>query len=128
MKGHGEKLSRNQERAIAAFLQHPTIPDAAKAVGVGESTLYRWLQNSAFQAKYADARREVTRHAIAQVQAGMSEAVRTLQHVMNDKKAPASARVSAARTMLDIGIKAVEIEDLEKRVGEIEKLMEDQRT
>jgi len=46
LKGHGEKLSRKQEQAIAALLTCPTIEQAAKAAGVGETTLWRWLQDS----------------------------------------------------------------------------------
>ena len=34
MKGHGEKLSRKQEQAIAAFLSDATIGAAAEKAGV----------------------------------------------------------------------------------------------
>lgn len=36
MKGHGEKLSRNQEKAIAALISHISIPAEAGSIGVGE--------------------------------------------------------------------------------------------
>jgi hypothetical protein len=42
---------------------------------------------------------------------------------MNDPKKPASARVSAARSILELAIKAIEIEDLEIRIEELERLM-----
>jgi hypothetical protein len=41
MNGHGEKLSRNKEKAISALLNHATIQEAALATEVGESTLRR---------------------------------------------------------------------------------------
>ena len=41
MKGHGEKLSRNQERAIATLLIHPTMLAAAAAAGVSLENLLR---------------------------------------------------------------------------------------
>jgi hypothetical protein len=44
MTGHGQKLSRKKESAIAALISLPTIGDAAKLVGIGEKTLFRWLQ------------------------------------------------------------------------------------
>ena len=44
-----------------------------------------------------------------------------LQDVMEDKGAPASARVSAARSMIDFALKGVEVDDLEIRVKALEK-------
>lgn len=120
MIGHGEKMTRKHEQAVAALLAHDTIPEAAKSVGIGEATLWRWLQTSDFREAYRKARGEVVKHAIAQVQAGMGEAVKTLRDVMTDAAAPASSRVSAARAMLDLGIKAVEVEELEARLESLE--------
>lgn len=125
MSGHGEKLSRKKEKAIAALLSQPSIPMAAKEAGIGESTLWRWLQLEDFNSEYRKARREVVTHAITKLQKGMSDAVQTLQEVMMDNEAPASARVSAAKTMLDMGIKGMETEDLEERISKLEKIIEE---
>jgi hypothetical protein len=80
--GHGEKLSRTQERAIAALLAQPTIVKAASAAGVGERTLRRWLKDTGFRIAYDTARREIVDHAVARLQATAGEAVDTLQAVM----------------------------------------------
>ena len=124
MNGHGQKLSRNQEKAIAALLVHPSIPAAAKAIKVGESTLSRWLKISSFQAAYRSARKQVVSFAIAKMQTAMMEAVDTLKTVMNDPEAPASTRVAAARTILDLGVKSLEIEDFEERIKILEIMVE----
>lgn len=124
MNGHGQKLNRNQEKAIAALLANPSIPAAAKAIEVGESTLSRWLKVSSFQAAYRSARKQVVSLAIAKVQAAMTEAVDTLKAVINDAESPASTRVAAARTILDLGIKSVEIEDFEERIKILEIMVE----
>ena len=121
MTGHGEKRSRKQEEAIAALLSHSSIPDAAKAIDIGEKTLWRWLKEDDFQGAYMRARMEVVRHAVVQVQTCMNEAVETLRGVMTNVDGPASARVAAARTMLDMGFKAVEIEDLNERLRRLEE-------
>jgi hypothetical protein len=63
MNGHGEKLSRNKEKAISALLNHATIQEAALATEVGESTLRRWLKEPDFLAEYRAARRQVFQHA-----------------------------------------------------------------
>jgi len=119
--GHGQKLSRKKEQAIAALLSQLSIGGAAKQVGIGEKTLFRWLQLDDFQRAYKNARRRVIDQAIAKIQYVLSEAVQTLLNVMSDGTAPASARVSAARALLDIGFKVVEIQDLESRIEKIEK-------
>jgi hypothetical protein len=121
MTGHGQKLSRKKEQAIAALLSQPSIGGAAEKIGIGEKTLFRWLQLDEFQRAYKNARRQVIDQTIAQIQSVMSEAVRTLLNVMSDDATPASAKVSAARALLDIGFKVVEIEDLESRIEKIEK-------
>jgi hypothetical protein len=122
MSGHGEKLSHKQERAIAALLVAPSVTAAAQQIGVNENTLLRWLKDAAFQSAYRDARRAVVQHAIAQVQQATGEAVETLRNVMQDPAAPASARVSAAKAMLDTALKGIDIDDLEVRIAALEAL------
>ena len=120
MKGHGEKLSRKQEALISALLTAPRLADAAQTAGIGEVTAWRWLKDATFQAAYREARRQVVQQAIVQVQHATGTAVQTLLAVMADPEATASARVSAARTILDTAVKAVELEDLEARIAALE--------
>lgn len=121
MRGHGEKITRKQEQAIAALLAQPSVGEAALAANIAESMLYRWLQkHDGFKTAYQAARREVVRQAIVQVQSACGKAVETLRSIMDDSNAPASARVSAARTVLDMAVKAVELEDLEQRIAALE--------
>ena len=44
-----------------------------------------------------------------------------LTDISNDINCPASARVSAARTVLEMALKGIELEDLAVRVEELEK-------
>ena len=120
MKGHGEKLSRKQEALISALLTAPTLADAAHTAGIGEVTAWRWLKDATFQATYREARRQVVQQAIVQVQQATGEAVETLRQVMQAADAPASAKVSAAKTILETAVKAVELEDLEARIVALE--------
>ena len=116
-----EKLHGKQAAAIAALLAQRTIAEAAHQVGIGERTLLRWLQaDSAFQAAYRTARRHVVQHAVAQVQQATSTAVATLEAIMQDSTASASARVSAAKVVMETALKAVELEDLEARIVALE--------
>ena len=128
MSGHGEKITQNQEKAIAALLKFPSIPEAAKSVGIADRTLFRWLKNEDFQEDYRKAKREVIDHAISQVQTVISSAVQTLKDIMINNEAPPSARVSAARTIIETGIKTIEIQDLDDRITKLEKILSDKRS
>ena len=124
MIGHGEKLSRKQDQIITALVSCASITEAAAQCGLAEVTVRRWLKQEAFQQAYRDARRQVVQQAIVQVQQATGEAVETLRQVMQDTDAPASARVSAAKAILDTAVKAVELEDLEMRIAALEAAQE----
>ena len=117
------KLTAIQERAIVALLSHSTIKSAAKAVGVDDTTLWRWLQDKDFHAAYMTIRRESVSLSIARLQQSTMEAVNTLKAIAKDKKAPSSSRVMAAKAIIEYSIKAVEIEDLAIRLAEVETVM-----
>jgi hypothetical protein len=125
MKGHGEKLSRNQEKAIAALISHNSIPAAAESIGIGEVTLWRWLKVEHFKAAYREARCQVVSQAIGRLQTNLSKAIDTLLEIAEDGEAPASARVTAARAIIDQSLKAVEVEDLETRVEQLEQIIKE---
>lgn len=119
-------LTAIQERAIVALLSHSTIKSAAKAVGVDDATLWRWLQDQDFHAAYMSVRRESVSLSIARLQQSTMEAVNTLKTIAKDKDAPASSRVMAAKAIIEYSIKAVEIEDLATRLAEVEAVMKAQ--
>lgn len=123
-KAQSEKYERLKDNAIIALLTAPNIDEAAKIVGVGASTLYRWLKLPEFQEELKEARRQAVALAIGKLQRSTSAAVGVLQSVAEDKEAPASARVSAAKTIIEMALKAVELDDVIRRLDEIEKAME----
>jgi hypothetical protein len=119
-----DSLTPKQTRAVLALLEYPTLKEAAAAVGVGETTLHRWIKEEAFKATYMDARREAVKQPIAHLQSATGEAVTCLREVMKSTRASEAAKVSAARAVLEMAIKSVELEDLAERVAALEKLAE----
>jgi AcrR family transcriptional regulator len=113
-------LDAAQGRALAALLSCTTIAEAAKKVRLSEATLYRYLRDETFSAAYRRARADVVDHAITQLQRDCATASKTLREVCEDKGAPASARVAAARIILDGAVRAVELQDLGARVEALE--------
>lgn len=122
--GGKPKMSRKMEAAIAALLTAPTIAQAAAAVGIAEITLWRWLQQDEFQARYQEAKRQAVAQAITRLQEVSGEAVSTLREIMLDPEAKDGARVTAAKSVLELAFKAVELEDLARRIDELEKILE----
>jgi DNA-binding transcriptional MerR regulator len=119
MGGHGEKLTRKQEQAVAALLAQRTLKAAAQAVGVNESTLRTWLQQGAFVTAYREARRRVVEDAVAQLQRLTSKAVQALRRNLT-AGSPAD-QVRAALGILDRAVKGVELLDIEERLAAVEK-------
>ena len=116
MSGHGTKLKRKLEEAVAAMLTQRNIEEAARSVDVSTATLMRWQKLPEFQKAYRDARRAAHNQSIARLQQATSAAVSTLLKVMVDPNTPASTKVRAADSVLDHSAKAIEIEDIEARV------------
>jgi hypothetical protein len=120
MKGHGEKLSRKKEAALKALLENDTLAEAAKAAGIGEVTLWRWLQEPDFKEAFRNAKRRILDQAITNLQRATNKAINALVCVVEDSEASASARVSGARSILELAIKVTEIQALESRIEELE--------
>ncbi len=120
-KGHGEKLTRKAEQAIAALLEHPTMAEAAKACGVSERSLWRWLQRDDFQKRYKDAQRAVVDSAITKLQAATVRAVETLER--NLSCGNFFAENAAAQAILTHSFKAIEVRELQEQIDEIKTLL-----
>ena len=124
MKGHGSKFDRKREEAVAALLTHRNVEDAARAAGVGVSTLLRWMKEPEFEAAYREARRAAFGQSVARLQQASSAAVSTLLKVMLDPATPPATKVRAVDSVLDHAAKAIEIEDIEARLTDLERTAE----
>jgi pantoate kinase len=114
-------LTPRQEKAIAALLTEPTVVKAAESVKVGERTIRRWLANPEFERAYKAARRSAFDVAIGLTQRYAGLAVHTLAKVLADTSAPHAAKVSAATAMLKFAREALELDDLARRLDELER-------
>ena len=94
MRDSGAKLDKKQEEAIVALLTQRNVEEAARAIDMATSTLYRWMQEPAFDAAFREARRLAFRQSIARLQQGATAAATTLLKIMLD---PRSAFVPVAR-------------------------------
>jgi len=127
MSRRGTKFGHKQEEAIAALLTHRSVEDAARATGIATKTLLRWLKNREFDEAYRQVRRAAFSQSLARLQQASGAAVSTLLKIMVDPSAPASTRVRAAASVLNHGARAMEIEDIEVRVAELERAAEENK-
>ena len=127
MAGNGANLTSNQEKAVAALLSEPSVAAAAAKAGIGERTLFRWLDDPAFADAYRQARREAVSQAVARLQPMSTHAVTVLAMVMADTRVSPSTRVTAAKSVLEFAIRAVELEDLEGRLSALEAVVKEGR-
>jgi hypothetical protein len=124
MVGHGAKFTRKKEQAIIALLTNRSIEEAAKSIDIGAQTLHRWMKVPEFQAAYREAKREAFGQSIARMHYLTSAAVSTLGKIMLDPKTPPATRVRAADSVLGQTAKAIETEDIDARVIELEQAAE----
>jgi hypothetical protein len=115
------KPTRKQEDAIVALLSNRSVEDAARACSIPARTLYRWLKESDFDRAYRKAKRDAFGQSIARMHHLSSAAVSTLGKVMLDPATPPATRVRAADSILNHTAKAIEVEDIEARVTELER-------
>ncbi len=124
MTGHGSKFELKKEEAVLALLTQRNIDDAAKSVGIDAKTLTRWMKVPEFDAAYREAKKAAFAQTIARLHQMASAAASTLGKVMVDPSSPASTRVRAAESILNHTMKAVELEDIEARIAELERAAE----
>ena len=125
MSANVSKLTPKQEQAVLALLTNQGVDNAARAVGIAPRTLYRWMNEPVFDKAYRKARRDAFGQGTARLQQASSAAVSSILKIMVDQHAAAFTKLRAAELVLTHGAKAIEIEDVEARVSELERAAEE---
>jgi hypothetical protein len=116
--GHGEKLSRRAEAAIAGLLSYPTISEAAQSAGISKTTLWRWLQRDDFRHRLKAAQGTIFENALDTLKGSITDAVNCLRRNLTCKSA--SVQVQAARSLVEYALKTHELLDVRARVSDLE--------
>lgn len=117
-------LSAKQTVVIAALLEARTVADAAEKTGTPARTIYRWLSDPSFQTALRTAEDGVIDEAVRRLLGMQQQALSALQVVLVARDTPPSARVAAARTVLDAMLKLRDHRTFEERLAAIESAME----
>ena len=114
-------LTQKQQKALSALLTNPTKEAAAKAAGIESKTLRRYLTDPEFQAEYQKAVSGMIEDAATQARQSLNPALSCLREIVEDGGETATARISAARSLLEYGFRLTEIADIMKQLEELEQ-------
>ena len=105
-------MTPRQTKALQALLSSPTKKAAAEAAGISESTLRNYLADPAFAEAYKKALTGLVDDATRQAQQSLDPALTVLREIAEAPESAASAKISAARTLLEYGLRLTEITDI----------------
>jgi AcrR family transcriptional regulator len=108
----------NREKVLVALVETSSVREAAKKSGIGEATIYRYLQDKEFLSEYRNARRQTVESAIAQMQGAASEAVERLKELQYSENPAVAAR--CAQIIYENSIKGMEMTDILGRLEVLE--------
>jgi hypothetical protein len=113
--------TRLRERVIAALLVSPTMEKAATSCGLSVRTVQRMLNDPEFAKEYQETKVLLLRDTTAKLTSNSNKAVETLRKIFNDRKAPHSARVTAAVQTVRLAREGFYLESLEERIRKLEE-------
>ncbi len=120
-----EQIGTKSDRLALALAEGDTVQDAAEKAGIGRTTAYRRLADPAFRQRIHALRGGMIGDAVGRMAAGMSEAAGVLRELL--KAESEAVRLSAARSLLDIGVKLRQAVDTEERLAAVESRLAEVR-
>jgi hypothetical protein len=123
MAGSGRKNA--DAVLIAALAGGKTIRAAAETADVSERTVYRRLESAAFRSGISTVRAQMLSEAVGLLTSAASGAVATLMRLLTAESP--SVQLGAARSILELGTRLREGEELERRIAELERLLQSEQ-
>lgn len=97
-----------------------TIENAARKANVSLRTAYRRVEEPAFLERLKQVRTEMVQRATAILTAGAMEAVKTMIELLGPTSPPA-VRLGSARSIVELGVKLRESNELAERITALEE-------
>lgn len=114
-------MTHKQTQALAALLTQPTKEKAAKAAGIGLTTLKRYLADPEFQEEYQKAVSGLVEDAAAAAKQSLNPALSCLREIVTRKDVTDANKIAASRSLIEYGLKLIETFDIMKKIDELEK-------
>ena len=120
-KNKNSGLSHRQQSILPTVALSPSVSEAARTAGVSESTLYRWMEDPAFREELDRMRQEAAHLARSQIMGLLPRAVEVLAELLNHPDA--ALRLRAARDILSIAHRSVELQKLQSDIRQMRDLL-----
>lgn len=114
-------MKPKMQRALLALLTQPTKEKAAAVAGITSKTLRGYLADEEFRREYRRAVSGLVEDATRQAQQAIAPALSTLREIVEDTDKNAPYRISAARSILEYGLRLTETTDILDRLDELEE-------
>lgn len=115
----GPAFTARQQKLLIELVKNPDIQAAAREAGVGRSTAYRWLEDSAFAAELTRLRDQAMKEALDSVKALTTRAAMELVGLLDTQDE--RLRRMLCNDILGHAIKVRELEDVERRLARLER-------
>ena len=112
---------RNYEHIALCVLTSPTYKAAAEKAGVSYETLMRYKRKPEFQVILQDVKKAMFHDTMQKAQAYSMDALETLHEIRGNPALNESARVSAAKGILELATQLHSMEAIEAELAELRK-------
>jgi AcrR family transcriptional regulator len=107
------------EQLALAIASGLSVDEAAAKLGVSRTAAFRRWRDPAVKQRVVQLRQEMSDRAVGLLAESLCEAVTTLKQLMRDGNTD-SLRLKAADRLLETGLKAAVMAQLEQRIAELE--------
>jgi hypothetical protein len=119
-------LSVKQAKAIPRVLMAKSIEAGCQNAGISKQLFYQWLKKPEFAQEYKRQRDIFINEAMESLKASVSKAVNTLTGLLDSESE--TLRRAVSNDILGRIFKIKELQDLEDRLGSIERIVLERRT
>jgi DUF1680 family protein len=123
MSENGRRTDR-QRRVIPYLLASPSTEEACRRARINKTTVYEWLKDDTFRQEFKRQRDAVIERALDCLKANIAKATETLVKHLDSERPNISIR--AAEDIIQFAQKALEDEELERRIAALEARIDQQ--
>ncbi|HET8564089.1 MAG TPA: phBC6A51 family helix-turn-helix protein [Candidatus Binatia bacterium] len=114
----GGRLTDRQRRVIPFLLASPSTEEACRRARINKTTVYEWLKDEAFRQELKRQRDAVIERGLNSIKANIAKAAETLvKHLESERE---NISIRAAESIIEFAQKALEPEELERRIEALE--------
>jgi hypothetical protein len=119
-RGRGGRKARKRDLFVAGLINHGTVAQAAQLAKISSTTGWRYLRDPDVLARLRETVHGSLEQSKVLLQTGLAEAVESLRRLLSSKNEP--VQVAAARALLELGLKVIEIDDIQIRLDRLEQI------